>query len=103
MPHDNPHIHMISDSFDIKDFLEAVHKKDPAEIISLANQEATSAWRLACRQKKHGDLRHDLPGQYEHALEELIWFLRTPSTYRPFNISEEIFGRFLDLRHQIAS
>lgn len=94
---------MISESFDIEDFLKAVHQKDPAEIISLANQEATTAWRLACRQERLGNPAHEIPGRYEQALEELIWFLRTPVTYRPFNISNAIYERFCQLRQQIAS
>lgn len=88
--------YMISASCDIEAFIKAVEHKNEFEIISLANQEATAAWR----QKKSGKACDPLVDQYEHALEELIWCLRQPVTYRPFNLSSKISEKFYQLRQK---
>lgn len=88
---------LVCKSYDINDFVDIVEQKDECEIILLANQEATAAWRALCQQKKEATNELD---QYQHALEELIWFIRTPVTYRPFRITQTAFDRFLELRHK---
>lgn len=102
MSHQRPQPRMISGSYDIKAFIEAIKKKDLSEIISTADLEATAAWRCAYRQGKCGEASDELPGRYEQALEELISFLRAAGTYRPFKIDKEVFEQFLQLRRNLS-
>ena len=77
---------MISDGYAaLTGFLKAIEEKDFSEIISFADKEALAAWRRAYRQNKESAARTvgDLPDRYEHALEELISFLRAALPYRP--------------------
>jgi len=101
MSHQRPQPRMISGSYDIKAFIEAIEKKDLSEVISTADLEATAAWRCAYRQGKCGG-SNELPGRYEHALEELIAFLRAAVLYRPLNIDNEVFEQFLQLRRNLS-
>lgn len=93
---------MISTSYDIEDFIRAIEKKGYPEIIGFASMEATAAWRSAYRQRKSGKAADELLGQYEHALKELISFLRAAITYRPVNVRKEVFDRFLQIRENLA-
>ena len=103
MSHRKQKLKLLSSSYDIEAFMKAVEKKDLLEIISFADQEATAAWRSVYRQRRSGQWLDDLPGQYEHALEELIAFLRAAGTYRPVNIGQEVFDRFVQLRQNLGS
>ena len=102
MSHQRPQLRMISASYDIKAFIKAVEKKGLSEVISSADLEATAAWRCAYRQCKCGEASNEFPGRYEYALEELIAFLRAAGTYRPFNIEEDVFEQFIQLRRNLS-
>ncbi|MFO7984638.1 MAG: hypothetical protein R6U38_02150 [Desulfatiglandaceae bacterium] len=91
---------MISESYDINAFIRAVREKDDFEIISLANQEATAAWRVVCRLGKAGEAANAKVDRYAHALEELIWCLRQPVTHRPFKISKALSDQFHQLQQK---
>jgi len=95
--------HLDSRLYDIKDFLKTIQKKDLYEILSLADREATAAWRSAYRLKKSGNTLDELPSQYEYALKELVRFLRAAVTYRPLKIDPQIFDRFVQLRETISA
>ena len=101
MSQQRPQPRMISASYDIKAFIKAIEKKDLSEVISSADLEAIAAWRCAYRQGRCGG-PNELPGRYEHALEELIAFLRAAGTYRPFKIEKDVFEQFLQLRRNLS-
>ena len=102
MSHQRPQPRMISGSYDFKVFMKSIEKKDLLEVIATADLEATAAWRCAYRQGKCGKASNELPSRYEHALEELIAFLRAAVPYRPFNIDNEVFEQFLQLRRNLS-
>ncbi len=103
MSHQRRQPRMISASYDINAFIKAIEKKSLSEGISSADLEATAAWRCAYRQCKCGEMSNELPGRYEHALEELIVFLRAAGTYRPFKIEKDVFEQFLQLRRNLST
>ena len=92
---------MISKDCSIEAFLKVIAEKDLSEIISFADREATAAWRRAYRQNKERDAHSELSGRYEHALEELISFLRAALPYRPFKLDEAVFKNFLQIRQKV--
>jgi hypothetical protein len=92
---------MISDDCSIEAFLKAIEEKDFSEIISFADKEATATWRRAYRQNRGGGDRSKLFDTYEHALEELISFLRAALPYRPLKMDDALFQRFLQLRRKV--
>jgi ribosomal protein L12E/L44/L45/RPP1/RPP2 len=101
MSRGDSNVPMISDDCSIEGFLEAIEEKDFSEIISFADKEATAAWRRAYRQSKESAARSALPDRYEHALEELISFLRAALPYRPLKMDDALFQRFLQLRRKV--
>jgi len=101
MPHDTSGFRTLPASYDIEDFLNAIEKMDINDIISLADQEATAAWRSAYQLKKCGQISNELPKKYESALEELIRFLSASVTYRPSEMEPEVFDQFLRLRESV--
>ncbi len=92
----------VFDGYDIEGFLKAIEGKNLSEIISFADREATAAWRRAYREKrKRGAKSSETSERYEQSLEELITFLRTALFYRPAEVDEKIFERFVDLRRKV--
>ena len=65
---------MISESFNIEEFVEAVRGKDYLEVLGLADREALEAWRESRRRSGHGREEID---SYESALKELMMFMRS--------------------------
>ena len=92
---------MISKDCNIEAFLKAIEEMDLWEIISFADREATSAWQRAYRRHKGRDAHSELEDRYEHALEELISFLRTALPYRPFKLDEAVFKNFVQIRQKV--
>ena len=94
---------MISASHEMEDFMKAVEKKNYLEILSFANQEATAAGRSALHHKRSDKAADEPSGQYKHALEELISFLRSAVPYRPLKIEQRLFESFVRLRQNLES
>lgn len=83
---------MISSQFDIRDFVDTVKGNDYYTILTLANEEATEAGRLAIRLT---DETQKGVEEYANELKVLISYLRC--SVRPKK-HERMFGCLLDRR-----
>jgi hypothetical protein len=67
---------MISESYSIKEFVEAIRNKDYLEIVYLADQEATEAERFSNRLKARNGIQKETSREYANTLKDFIVFLR---------------------------
>jgi hypothetical protein len=67
---------MISTSFDLNQFIEAVRDKDYFDIIYFADREATEAERVSYRKRKSAALNQKDCKAYVNLLKGLILFMR---------------------------
>jgi hypothetical protein len=67
---------MISQSCDVKEFIEAIRDRDYLEVIYLAEKEATEAERLKYRFKAKKRDEEEYCLGYADVLKNLIFFLR---------------------------
>ena len=67
---------MISDSFDMKEFIQSVHGLDNMSIIAAADREAFDAWRCARSHRNSGPINLDSIISYEQKLKDLVAMLR---------------------------
>ena len=65
---------MISSNYDFERFVEAIREKGYYEVVYMAEQEATEAWRTSYRSKKKRD--NGESSQYQQKLIGLIEYLR---------------------------
>lgn len=94
--------HSLLALYDMNVFFKAVEDKDVVEIIFLADQEATAAWRLAYRLRESVRSGAELANGYGDTLVELIYFLRSALDYRPSKISPEVYERLYQLQESRA-
>ena len=66
---------MISSGYSFRQFIDAVKGKNPQEIICMAEQEATEAWRASYR-KRNGSGEWMKSKSYQDRLLGLIDFMR---------------------------
>lgn len=71
---------MISESCDIKEFLDAAKNKDISELILLADREALEAWRMSRRHRKRSGKGMGDCGRYEILLKEFTRYLRSANS-----------------------
>jgi len=89
---------MISKACDFSEFLDKVTGCDYADLIILANEEATAAERTFYKQKAHQDSSPNEYQEYAIVLKDFIGFLRNgikSSSIRDFD-----FEPFHDIRSQ---
>jgi hypothetical protein len=67
---------MISAACDFEQFVEAIKDKDYFEVVYLANQEATEAWRRSYRLRTSPGAQRQNSVAYEHVLKGFISYLR---------------------------
>ena len=67
---------MISESYNIKEFIEEMRGKDYLEIVYLANQEATEAERFSNQCRKKDEAMGKVSMEYATVLKDIIFFLR---------------------------
>ena len=65
---------MISSDYDFKLFVEAIREKGYYDVVYMAEQEATEAWRTSYRSKEKRD--NGESSQYQQKLIGLIEYLR---------------------------
>lgn len=68
---------MISSSYDIEEFVEAVRDREYAEVIFLADKEAVQAWRETYRRRRNAEGGIEEGTRYEKALKEFIRSLQS--------------------------
>ncbi len=99
------HNPMISDSYDLMTFIEAMRHRSYSEILSLAEREILAAWRrarqLSGMQKEENNI--SLSERYENALKDMVALLRSALLYKPAGIDDEAFDQFVRLRQRLAS
>lgn len=66
---------MISTSYNMKEFIEAVRDEDYFDVIHLTNREATESERLSYRRREASALNQHLR-EYANNLKGLILFMR---------------------------
>jgi hypothetical protein len=66
---------MISTSYNMKEFIEAVKDKNYFDVIYLTNHEATESERLSYRRREASSLNQNL-SEYVNTLKGLILFMR---------------------------
>jgi hypothetical protein len=67
---------MISPSFDIREFIEAIRRKDYLEMIHLADREAFQVWRCSNRDDQKESDQRELRA-YEMRLKEFVSVIRS--------------------------
>jgi hypothetical protein len=67
---------MISSSYNLTEFAEAVRDREVSEIIRLAEKEALETWRVSYRTKHETGSSQEAFAEYENGLKDLINFLR---------------------------
>ncbi len=67
---------MISESFEMKDFIEAIQSLDRTSIIAAADREALEAWRYARCHSDSDLIPHRMIISYEQKLKNLVALLR---------------------------
>ena len=87
---------MISNSFDIQEFVAAISDKDYLEIVYLADQEATEAERLSSHLRSENGIQKETSREYASTLKDLIVFLR-----HGVNTSSAMSQSELDLFHSL--
>lgn len=83
---------MISPTYNFQQFAEAVKERDYYEIITLAEQEATSAWRQTYSKHEIQDGSALRSKEYQYKLLGLIDFLR--HSIKPQTVDDQDFQLF---------
>jgi hypothetical protein len=83
---------MISTSFDLKQFIEAVQDKDYYDIIYCADKEATEAERISYQKRKLPNLSQKDCREYVNLLKGFILFMR--HGIKAIGVSDEDFKLF---------
>jgi hypothetical protein len=90
---------MISQSCDVREFIEAIRDRDYLEVIYLADKEATEAERLKYRFKAKKRAEQEYCPGYADVLKNLIFFLRYGVKNRL--IGKKDFDLFRSLRESL--
>jgi hypothetical protein len=91
---------MISTSFDLKQFVEAVQDKDYFDIICFADREATEAERVSYQKRKSAGLNQKDCREYVSLLKGLILFMR--HGIKAFGVSDTNLELFSTISENLA-
>lgn len=80
---------MISPSYDIHEFIDAVEDKGYLEIIYLADQEATTAERLLYNPKTSQEAKREGSEIYANQLKSFLCFLRCDVKPHPTSMDSD--------------
>jgi hypothetical protein len=86
---------MISSSFNFEQFADSVKEKDYFDVIYLADQEATQAWRISNKNKLLKGADADLCRSYQSRLKGLIHFMRYGVKPKNLNNQDDQLFNFL--------
>ena len=80
---------MISPSYDINEFIDAVEDKEYLDIIYLADQEATMVERLLYNPKTSREANREESKRYANQLKSFLYFLRCDVKPHPASMDSD--------------